>query len=110
MIEVRTKGPWTLTRHRDGSGGYLVCRGDVVIATTSGDAAYNEEANARLMAAAPDLLNALVSIVNAVKRIREVNGHRTVDKVFAEALPEMGAFMFEIEDVIMKVTCVRNRA
>ncbi|MBF0602171.1 MAG: hypothetical protein HQL07_00590 [Nitrospirae bacterium] len=61
---THTPGPWTITRHSDGSGGFLcVDRECVIIAETHGcDTWAEEEANITLIAAAPDLLRALENL------------------------------------------------
>ncbi|MBF0151730.1 MAG: hypothetical protein HQL84_17060 [Magnetococcales bacterium] len=67
-MSEHTPGPWTVTRHRDGSGGYLITDSKVVIrATTYGCNTHEEEnANAHIIAAAPELLEALESLVDQV--------------------------------------------
>lgn len=70
---MHNKGPWYIARHY-GSSGFEVCAhtpaGDVELATVHDESEYvpslPAEANARLMAAAPELLTALEELMGAM--------------------------------------------
>lgn len=64
-----TPGPWQITSRDDGASGYIVRDADDEFITYLDDSRYHDgrrdteaEANARLMASAPDLLAALQEI------------------------------------------------
>ena len=60
-----TPGPWTVQR-RSGLAGREVCAGELVVATvnTTSNTERNREANARLIAAAPELLALIERVVD----------------------------------------------
>ena len=76
--QVYTPGPWTTQKRRDGvrfvlGGGFQ--RAKVLGPLTSGQPGYDEaEANARLIAAAPDTLRELKSLVARVLDILDSDG------------------------------------
>jgi hypothetical protein len=61
IMEKHTSGPWKLTGHGELIIGRDQIYGEVAIA----EAKFNWKANARLISAAPDLLEALQDLVNA---------------------------------------------
>lgn len=64
-MSKHTPGPWTVESVR--SGFYIMSQFDVIVATADPDGRYGtigNEANARLIAAAPDLLAALKHIIS----------------------------------------------
>lgn len=74
-----TKGPWHITEPNAINGKRFICTEPAdgvfyTIAITMGDAAWshiNDAANARLIAAAPDLLSALQRAANLLARYPE---------------------------------------
>jgi len=56
---AHTPGPWRLTPYSSIVGRGVVANGGIVIATIHGDPHPSAEANARLIATAPELLEAL---------------------------------------------------
>ena len=81
MTDEHTPGPWTLEDrcykyiiHKPGDG-YItrdVCRMD-----DSTMSAFSQKANARLIAAAPDMLNAL----RIAEKFMEISSDRNIDEV-----------------------------
>jgi hypothetical protein len=65
MIEPKfTDGPWEVdsSGYRAPGGGLCVMAGDLCIAVVQGDSEKPQEANARVIAAAPELLEALLAL------------------------------------------------
>lgn len=63
-----TPGPWHI---EDASYGQIICAGKVDVAVVRNADELPHHANARLIAVAPDLLNALKSMLRHVERARE---------------------------------------
>ena len=70
MTERHTPGPWSLGNAANCGDGYAVCSGAFVVARVVGNGypigrghAPDSDANARLIAAAPELLAALETLV-----------------------------------------------
>jgi hypothetical protein len=62
---THTPGPWILdTSHRATREGITIWSEDVIIADVVDDQHNNKEANARLISAAPEMLNALKLVLD----------------------------------------------
>ena len=66
-MSAHTPGPWQLSAQSVAPEWLLVIKGEVIIANVNED--LRQEANARLMAAAPDLLAALEAVLADVQDI-----------------------------------------
>ena len=65
MSAQHTPGPWTVDAHRNvmAAGGLVAFPGIA--------AGFDQDANARLIAAAPDLLSALLNLADHCSRLRD---------------------------------------
>ncbi len=92
MSAQHTPGPWSATE----ASGHVVDAGGAPVAVTAGLAngpwATEYRANARLIAAAPDLLEALIAITNQLERIGDTREHKD------------GAFIRDARAAIAKAT------
>jgi len=71
MEKKHTPGPWSADECRSGFAVYAYKSGDVVVRTEDEEGRYgaiDNEANARLIAAAPELLEALIGVVKVADR------------------------------------------
>jgi len=87
-----TPGPWTVAHKKDAQS--LVMSGEKVVATC------DSADNARLIAAAPDLLDALTKLQEAMYRYEECVGE--------EAPPEHYRMMNDVADAIKKATSAKE--
>lgn len=71
MEKKHTPGPWSAEECRSGFAVYAYKSGDAVVRTEDDEGRYGtiaNEANARLIAAAPELLEALIGVVKVADR------------------------------------------
>ena len=83
--DVHTPGPWTLRPSRKSKGAHYIEGGNPgwLVAEVSGQGDSNE-ANSRVIAAAPDLLAALIGMVEVLQPA-EVDFNEMEERVMAQA-------------------------